>query len=57
MQRHVAWIHPDQAKTAKAIGVLLNDDDDDDDDVVVAILKALKRAGIERFRQHDLCHT
>jgi integrase len=26
MQRHVAWIHPDQAKSAKAIGVPLNDD-------------------------------
>ena len=26
MQRHVAWIHPDQAKAAKAIGVPLNDD-------------------------------
>lgn len=51
MQRHVTWIHPDQDKTAKAIGVLLNDD------VVVAALKALKRAGIERFRQHDLCQT
>ncbi|MDD5411238.1 MAG: hypothetical protein PHF31_07475 [Methylobacter sp.] len=44
MQRHAAaWIRPDQAKTAKAIGVLLNDD-------VVAVLKALKHAGIERFR-------
>lgn len=26
MQRHVAWIHPDQAKAKKAIGVPLNDD-------------------------------
>jgi integrase len=33
MQRHVAWIHPDQAKAAKAIGVPLNDD-------AVAVLKA-----------------
>ena len=33
MQRRVAWIHPDQAKAAKAIGVPLNDD-------AVAILKA-----------------
>jgi integrase len=78
MQRHVAWIHPDQAKAAKAIGVPLNDD-------AVAVLKAqigkhhthvftyegkpvakagtlawrkaLKRAGIEQFRWHDLRHT
>ncbi len=33
MQRRVAWIHPDQAKAAKAIGVPLNDD-------AAAILKA-----------------
>ncbi len=26
MQRKVAWIHPDQAKAKKAIGVPLNDD-------------------------------
>ena len=26
MQRHVAWIHPDQAKAEKAIGVPLNED-------------------------------
>ena len=33
MQRSVAWIHPDQAKAAKAIGVPLNED-------AVTILKA-----------------
>jgi len=26
LQRRVAWIHPDQAKAGKAIGVPLNDD-------------------------------
>lgn len=78
MQRRVAWIHPDQAKAAKAIGVPLNND-------AISILgaqigkhqrnvftyegkpvskagtmawrKALKRAGIEQFRWHDLRHT
>jgi integrase len=73
-----AWVHPDQAKTKKAIPVPLNID-------AVAILrkqigkhtqfvfaykdkpinqcntkawkKALKRAGIENFRWHDLRHT
>ena len=76
--RRVAWIHPDQAKARKAIGVPLNDE-------AVAIIrrqignhdrrvftydgnpiqqvntrawgKALKRAGIENFRWHDLRHT
>ena len=78
MQRKVAWIHPDQAKSKKAIGIPLNAD-------AVQVIreqlgkhqphvftfkgkpvkkaggaawkKALKRAGIENFRWHDLRHT
>ncbi|WP_369408008.1 tyrosine-type recombinase/integrase [Thiocystis violacea] len=87
LERRVAWIHPDQAKARRAIGVPLNTD-------AVLILrrwehrhsqrvfayqrrnsrgamewtpitkagtaawkKALKRAGIEDFRWHDLRHT
>ena len=78
MQRKVAWIHPDQAKAKKAIGIPLNAD-------AISVIrlqlgqhysrvftfkgqpvkkaggaawkKALKRAGIENFRWHDLRHT
>jgi integrase len=78
LDRRLAWVHPDQAKGRKAIGVPLND-------TAMALVraqvgkhpervftyegkpvfqvssmawyKALKRAGIENFRWHDLRHT
>lgn len=78
LELKMAWIHPDQAKAKKAIGVPLNDDAikvleselGKNDQYVFTYKnkrikaantrawgKALKRAGIEDFRWHDLRHT
>ena len=59
MQRHVAWIHPDQAKAGKAIGIPLNDEAIDvlknqigKHSVRVFIFKGnpVKKAGTRAFR-------
>lgn len=77
LRRKVAWIHPDQAKAGKPIGIPLSDDaiqvlrqqlgQHDEwvftykgkplEQIKGAWGKALKRAGIDNLRWHDLRHT
>jgi len=77
MKRKVAWIHADQAKAGKPIGIPLSDDAMNVlqnqigahdtwifpykgkplGEIKGAWKKALKRAGVDNFRWHDLRHT
>lgn len=77
LRRKVAWIHADQAKAGKPIGIPLSDaalevlrcqigqsdtwvfpyNGKPLEQIKGAWGKALKRAGIENFRWHDLRHT
>lgn len=85
LRRKVAWIHADQAKAGKPIGIPLSDDAmevlraqigkhqtwvfpykrirhgkeviEPIGQIKTAWGKALKRAGVENFRWHDLRHT